>query len=551
MKRYDENELYRTILEMVRIPSVTTAPGGEDTVSDYIVDSLMCEEYFKAHPENVRKVRMEGDPLGRSFVFAVVRAKAETARTVLLTGHMDVVDTAAYGPLAPWAFDPEKLPPRLADIPLPDDARADLDSGEWLFGRGVADMKGGLAAGLVLLKHLSRARDVEANVALFAVPDEENNSLGMLSASTYLAQQAGPQPSEGAAYVACVDLEPTFPGGPEAEPTIYLGTVGKINAFFYCRGSETHLGEYYEGFSASRVLSRINLILEGNPRYSDRIAGRIFVPYVAVRQTDLRDEYSSTPMTKGFSFYGHLTVAQMPSDVLSDMSEVAREALRQSIADHEKNTAAFVQGGGKPAHRVWRPTVLTYEEAVRRARERLGEAAFHTLLERTYGEAAGSDERAAAMRIVEAVSCACDFPRPFVVVGFLPPWYPHRLNRGRTAGERAMQAAAERLSETAASRFGRRVRISPVFEGVSDLSYCGFQGEPGEIRAFAENMPGWPATYSLPVEAQTTLDIPILNFGPVGKDAHKNTERIHLPYALEVYPHLLRALVETLADSGP
>jgi arginine utilization protein RocB len=43
------------------------------------------------------------------------------------------------------------------------------------------------------------------------------------------------------------------------------------------------------------------------------------------------------------------------------------------------------------------------------------------------------------------------------------------------------------------------------------------------------------------------LDVPVTNFGPIGKDDHKNTERLHLPYFLDTLPFLFRKFVGYLA----
>jgi len=42
----------------------------------------------------------------------------------------------------------------------------------------------------------------------------------------------------------------------------------------------------------------------------------------------------------------------------------------------------------------------------------------------------------------------------------------------------------------------------------------------------------------------------VLNLGPLGRDAHKNTERIHLRYTLEVFPHLLAFLVKKIIEKS-
>lgn len=77
-------------------------------------------------------------------------------RTVILTGHYDVVDTEEYGEFRKYAYDVEAWKnasgPELEGLleMLTPEARADFCSGEWLFGRGVNDMKGGLAVGLAV-----------------------------------------------------------------------------------------------------------------------------------------------------------------------------------------------------------------------------------------------------------------------------------------------------------------------------------------------------------------------------------------------------------------
>lgn len=65
-----------------------------------------------------------------------------------------MVDTEEYGDFQSYAYDVEAW--KLAQgkeletlmSMLPEEARADFETGEWLFGRGVNDMKGGLAVGM-------------------------------------------------------------------------------------------------------------------------------------------------------------------------------------------------------------------------------------------------------------------------------------------------------------------------------------------------------------------------------------------------------------------
>ena len=406
LKKYAESVLCRLLLDMLRIPSVSPSPEYENRVTRLLYERLAVLPYFREHPEDLCLLPLDSDPFGRNFLFAFVRRPEPTAETVILAGHVDVVSVEACGELAPFAFDPEEYTRRLKDVALPEDAGCDLESGEWLFGRGVADMKSGLAAGVDLLMEEARnPQGLEANLLLLAVPDEENNSAGMLAASAELARI---QKEEGLRYLTCIELEPTFAGGERALPSIYLGSIGKINTFFFCAGKETHVGEYYEGFGAAPVISRINLALEGDPRYADSLGGRAYPPFGCMRQTDLRREYSATIMTKAFSFYSYLTATKLPGRILDEMRAVAEEALYEAIETHERNAEAFARmNGAEGPSQKWNPTVLSFDELERMAEEKTG-AEYPAFIEDVLSQASsGADERTKAVSLVEAMVEFC------------------------------------------------------------------------------------------------------------------------------------------------
>ena len=107
---------------------------------------------YLSHVDTVWTAPIPGD--NRSNVFALKRGRGR--RTIVLTGHFDVVPVSDYGALEPIAFLAERLLPetvarlrRTGENPL---ALADLESGEFLPGRGLLDMKAGLAAGLAAME---------------------------------------------------------------------------------------------------------------------------------------------------------------------------------------------------------------------------------------------------------------------------------------------------------------------------------------------------------------------------------------------------------------
>lgn len=136
-------------------------------------------------------MEIPGDAGKRPLVYGLVRGNKKSGRTIILTGHSDVVSAEDYGLLKPLAFSMDELKAELekeygewvmqvpkktvgkgsmeagerdngeagegAKVPEKkafgaaadpeQDFWNDVASGEWIFGRGAADMKGGLAAG--------------------------------------------------------------------------------------------------------------------------------------------------------------------------------------------------------------------------------------------------------------------------------------------------------------------------------------------------------------------------------------------------------------------
>ncbi|TGV61901.1 M20/M25/M40 family metallo-hydrolase, partial [Mesorhizobium sp. M2D.F.Ca.ET.160.01.1.1] len=108
------------------------------------------------------------------------------------TGHYDTVTTRDYGELEDLATRPGLLTPALgktlatAETAAARRARVDFASGEFLAGRGLLDMKAGLAAGLAVCTQFAESINPAGNIFFLAVPDEENNSAGARRAAQAL-----------------------------------------------------------------------------------------------------------------------------------------------------------------------------------------------------------------------------------------------------------------------------------------------------------------------------------------------------------------------------
>ncbi|HOD23914.1 MAG TPA: hypothetical protein PKK83_16575, partial [Polyangiaceae bacterium] len=78
---------------------------------------------------------------------------------------------------------------------------------------------------------------------------------------------------------------------------------------------------------------------------------------------------------------------------------------------------------------------------------------------------------------------------------------------------------------------------------ISDLSYASAPRDPSAIEALQANMPGFGTKYVLPLKEMQDLNLPVINIGPFGKDAHRYTERLEKQYSFDIVPGLVRETI--------
>lgn len=492
--------LYRLLLDLARIPSVSLTPG-EVEIAERIEASLRALPYFRSNPDDLRFIPIPEDPMGRKSVMALVRAKPATRRTIVVIGHADVVGPEPYGNLVDLAFDPVALTGRMKEEDLSPEVRADLESGDFLFGRGVGDMKAGVALGMALVaERSSDPASMGANLLYLALVDEEISSGGMRAAVPVLAEMA------------------------------------------------SHSTAYFEGFNAILPAAHLAVLLEGNDSLTDRSPRDTFSPMGCLKLKDLRNTYSGT-LPETAAAYVNLNPAQrMPGEILTSLERFSREALDRSIRQVRDAYLRYGENIGQwPTRGEWHGKVLSYSE-LEEAASRLTGPSFEGIM-KTFVERLppGMEEQDRCIAVAEETLRRSGMKGPLVVYGFLPPYYPQRVTTGRTPREKALVDAVQWAVSEGASRFGARIDVNDYFGGVSDLSFFGYQGTREDMDALSRNLPGWKTVFRLPAEDLFRLDVPVANIAPAGKDSHKKTERLELSYSLEVVPRLLGGVFDRLA----
>lgn len=526
-----------------------TETEGEGLVSDAVYHFFQGLPYFRTHPEDLFEVQVPQDPWQRKSVMALLQGqKRSSSKTVILLGHTDTVGISDYGDLQDLATSPYVLSAKMAEIKatLPPEVQADIAEGTYLFGRGIFDMKSGNAVIMALMEEMAEQIDQwEGNLLYLAVCDEESNSQGMLSCLPELVRL---QEEEGLDYLALIDTDymtTEYPNDPHRY--VYMGTVGKLMPSFFLVGRETHVGEAFKGFDPNLLAAELTRRIHLNTDFSDVVEGEVALPPVVLKMRDLKTEYSVQTARTATLFFNYATLSSNPAQVLHQMVQTTEEAFESVVAlmnQHYKDYCHKANRNFLPL--PWHPRVMTYEELYAAVQRELGPRLATTMEEYSHQllQDRTVDHRDFALKMVEKLHSLWSDRDPVAIVYFTPPYYPHSYIEGKEGKEKAlMEAVTKAIASTDSPH---PLVFKKFFPYISDLSYATAPTDPLALQALKGNMPGLGTKYILPLETMQALNLPVMDIGVFGKDAHKFTERVEKEYSFHLTPQLLRKTLQHL-----
>ncbi|NRD77851.1 M20/M25/M40 family metallo-hydrolase [Bacillus sp. BRMEA1] len=533
--------IYQTLLKFCRVKSVTDSEG-EKEAPQFLYEELNKLPYFQKNPKHLSIQPIQGDRLGRSNLYAWIKAEKPVAKTIILMGHFDVVDTDVCGNLKAEAFDPVNYTKLMENEDISEEARIDLESGKWIFGRGTADMKCGLIVQAAVLEEFSRHPELlDVNLLFMAVADEENNACGIQEGVRYLAKLK----KEGYEFLCCIDSEPSITLENKECAWIHLGTIGMYTPFTFVLGRETHVGEYFEGLPASLIAFKLGGLLEGSSSFAETFKEVTYPPLTCLKVYDLKPTYSVTVIERIAMYYNSLFVTMTPDELQAMMKTAAKIALGSALEDYHKS---WLEKRTHSEKKQFNPQVIEYRELAELAERKSGISKQKMASEFLNSLPNCLELQDRGIRLVNHLVDAAGLIGPAVIIGFLPPYCPSGFNERKTAQELKIIETVEQLVVLAKNQYHQSISIGEIYEGISDLSEFAYKGTARDIHTLSRNFPGWGTDFEYPFEQSKYLDIPVVNLGPIGKDAHKKTERLYLPYALEVLPKLLKEMIERIAN---
>ncbi len=480
----EQKELTR---ELVAVKSIVGSDGGEQAMAEHLYEKLSQWDYFRKHPENLFLIPTERDTVCRSSVAALIMPESagETADAVFLMGHIDTVETSDYGPLEQYATRPDELQKALAEVCADGEVLEDLRSGKYMFGRGTLDMKAGVACYLKMLNFFAqdRTRLRGALIALFEC-DEEGDSHGMITSVSFIRELAAARGLNIRAAL-CSDYS-------SKEAAVYLGTVGKYLPCVMAFGSSSHVGQVFSSVDPNLVIAEITARIDYNTDLCEQQFGEMTQPPVSLKQTDTKSTYSVQTADSAYVYFNWFALRKTEKEILENCRDIARTAAEKVTERINASKRAF---SGKL-------------------------------------EDLGGDPSADAS--LEPVSV----PRVFLL-----DEYAASLGEQVREPDPSMDIRMFRISEAARIR-SKDPDMSPVIlVFTAGVSYPPVTVDPASELGLAASELGIPVRTYYPFISDASFvsllgDVPLINLGTYGRDAHMYTERVDMDYSFRILPNL-------------
>lgn len=542
----EKERMYRNMKRLVEVPGIS-GTASETAVPARIVELLTEIPYFAENPDKIRLIPLENDPLDRVIVTAFLQLRPENPATVILTGHYDVVDVEEYGHLQDIAFDVEEITRRITEMPVDEDTLRDAESGEWLFGRGTADMKYGHALCNELLRYYAENPDtIDGNLLYVAVCGEETNSEGMLRAVPFFNRFARENKLEYKALLLteCYMMEDQ---AGDKNHYIHYGSSGKVMPMFFFVGESTHGGEPFLGIDPTLMSTEVYRRLQMNTAFCQSAHGAVTPPPVCLKLQDLKTTYSASIPLYAVAYYTLITVALDPEEMMKKLREIAWVSMQEAIRFMDEKARDFDEiTGEKTVKYTYSPCVMTYAELLREVRKTFkGDLDQHL---REYARSQMAENRELQDVAVSLVKHTYELYRdkkPMVILSLIPPYYPDSYLPKDEPEVAALMAVCDQVIRYADETYDEPLKMKDWYMGISDMCYTGLP-EGKNFDALFENLAGIDTIYAFPQEELKQFKVPSIVLGGYGKDFHKHTERLHKHYNFDVLPDLYVQMINLL-----
>lgn len=523
--------------DLVSILSVN-GTSGEVAIANRVEMILRSFPYFQKFPEQLWTKGLKNDALERKNIFAFIK-KENQSKTVIFHSHMDTVGIEDYGTIQDLAGDSDALTNYFASYTEDIDVQADAQSGDYLFGRGMLDMKSGIAVNISNILYFSEhLEQLSGNILLMVNPVEENDHTGAIEATQVIADMK----SDGYEFLAAINTDfvsPLYQG--DTTRYIYTGAAGKILSCFYIKGRETHVGSTLQGIDPTLLSSAINLAINTNLDLCETIPDEEILPSSALYQRDQKDFYNVQTAKIAHLYFNTFLYEKSASDILMRFAEVAKAAIEEVAANYKLRLARYQNSIGISTVADFEVQFYTFDDYCQMLVDKGNDVL--ALIDTFKNEHSALDRREAGFQLIDYLEKATGEDSPKVVLFIAPPFCPHNFINQDSRVDTVLD---QTLAEFSSTETFKKRRFFPY---LSDSSYLSMRESKVEIDRLLNNFPLSDVIYPLPFETIRSLDIPAIDLGVYGKGAHTWKERLYKPYSYQTLPKIIQSFTRKLLAS--
>lgn len=544
-----KEKLLNLTLELVKEKTISSTSDEKNGI-ELVKKKLMEIEYFKENEKNIY-IGEVGDDLKRTFLCALYKSKIKTNKTIILIGHIDTADIENSGKFKEYILNPyeyTKVLEKNIDL-LDEDSKNDLLSKKYLFGRGIMDMKMGVAMEIATLEHYSKKKDFKGNILMVTVPDEESNSKGLISALktiNKIIEQENLEP------IAVLNAEPDFGNYPgDNNKYIYTGSCGKLLLGIYNTGIEVHVGESLCGLNPNLISSQIIQNIELNVDLCEKVDNEYTMPPTCLKYEDNKKVYNVQMPQSSCMYYNLQTFEKNPYEIIKSIKDLCQDAAENTKELVYKQRKKYKSLGNKlEINQNININVFTFDEVYKKTYCKYGEKFKEDLSKNIniYLNDKNLDERDVCSKIIDYTVRYLKEKEPMIIIFFAPPYYPSVGAKESDENYNLIQKIQDTVKTFAKEKLNEDIKTQRYFKGLSDLSYFSLRDSNQVINYLKPNMPSLGYNYNIPFDEINKLNLPVFSFGPHGKDPHKWTERILVDYSFEKVPIIFRKLIETIFE---
>jgi arginine utilization protein RocB len=139
-----------------------------------------------------------------------------------------------------------------------------------------------------------------------------------------------------------------------------------------------------------------------------------------------------------------------------------------------------------------------------------------------------------------------DNKSPAMILFYSSLYSPRIEVTGQNDRETNLISALEEAVELVQPHYDNPIVTRNFFPYISDMSFVALSDDKEGINAVIQNNPSWGSKHFVDFQDIREINVPVVNIGPYGHDAHKKYERMELEYSLSVVPNITNYVIQEL-----